>query len=214
MRRSTARTRGRSGAIADQEIAKQAPGLNVASAATSWAEPRRRTFQRFCSGRLDQGDAVVDTTGLAHEFTNVPGFNCFQPGNLNSSVQIERLAQGQYFVRFVGNSGRTHRGPRSSPTWPAMGSSPTTSRTRPPCPGRTCSWSSCATAPGTRSTTGRSRYSPSRGSGRPDPLPARLPLGRRRRRPWASHRRRKCRPNADARGRRADPLSARLDRCP
>jgi murein DD-endopeptidase MepM/ murein hydrolase activator NlpD len=30
----------------------------------------------------------------------------------------------------------------------------------------------------------------------------------------ASHRRRKCRPNADARGRRADPLTARLDRCP
>jgi murein DD-endopeptidase MepM/ murein hydrolase activator NlpD len=30
----------------------------------------------------------------------------------------------------------------------------------------------------------------------------------------ASHRRRKCRPNADARGRGADPLTARLDRCP
>jgi murein DD-endopeptidase MepM/ murein hydrolase activator NlpD len=29
-----------------------------------------------------------------------------------------------------------------------------------------------------------------------------------------SGRRRKCRPNADARGRGADPLSARLDRCP
>ena len=35
----------------------------------------------------------------------MPGFNCFQPGNLTSSVQLERLAQGQYFVRFVGNSG-------------------------------------------------------------------------------------------------------------
>jgi peptidoglycan hydrolase-like protein with peptidoglycan-binding domain len=30
----------------------------------------------------------------------------------------------------------------------------------------------------------------------------------------ASRRRRKCRPNADARGRGADPLTARLDRCP
>ena len=30
----------------------------------------------------------------------------------------------------------------------------------------------------------------------------------------ASGQRRKCRPNADARGRGADPLTARLDRCP
>ena len=28
------------------------------------------------------------------------------------------------------------------------------------------------------------------------------------------HHARSCRPNADARGRRADPLTARLDRCP
>jgi murein DD-endopeptidase MepM/ murein hydrolase activator NlpD len=34
------------------------------------------------------------------------------------------------------------------------------------------------------------------------------------RRAHASGQRRKCRPNADARGRGADPLSARLDRCP
>jgi murein DD-endopeptidase MepM/ murein hydrolase activator NlpD len=30
----------------------------------------------------------------------------------------------------------------------------------------------------------------------------------------AGRRARRCRPNADARGRRADPLTARLDRCP
>ena len=49
---------------------------------------------------------VVNTTGASNtSFTDVPGFNCFQPGNTTSSVQIERLAQGQYFVRFVGNSG-------------------------------------------------------------------------------------------------------------
>ena len=48
----------------------------------------------------------MNTTGASDtSFTNVPGFNCFQPGNLTSSVQLERLAQGQYFVRFVGNSG-------------------------------------------------------------------------------------------------------------
>jgi Peptidase family M23/Putative peptidoglycan binding domain len=42
---------------------------------------------------------------------------------------------------------------------------------------------------------------------RPHPAPARK--GKRKQR-----RVRKCRPNADARGRRADPLTARLDRCP
>jgi hypothetical protein len=48
---------------------------------------------------------VIDTTGVGPNFTNVPGFNCFKPGNLTSSVQIERIAQGQYYVRFVANSG-------------------------------------------------------------------------------------------------------------
>jgi hypothetical protein len=32
--------------------------------------------------------------------------------------------------------------------------------------------------------------------------------------PGGTRRAHTCRPNADARGRRADPLSARLDRCP
>ena len=50
---------------------------------------------------------VVDTDGrrATRTFADVPGFNCFRPGNTTTSVQIERLAQGQYFVRFVGNSG-------------------------------------------------------------------------------------------------------------
>jgi hypothetical protein len=42
---------------------------------------------------------------------------------------------------------------------------------------------------------------------RPQPAPARKAKRKQRRV-------RKCRPNADARGRRADPLTARLDRCP
>jgi hypothetical protein len=62
-------------------------------------------YQRFCTGGAIKATAVVDTTGLGGSFTDVPGFNCFQPGNLTSSVQVERLAQGQYYVRFVGNSG-------------------------------------------------------------------------------------------------------------
>ena len=98
-------------AIADQEITKQAPGLSVANAAkAATAENLGGTpasgFQKFCSGGAIKATVVVDTTGASNtSFTNVPGFNCFQPGNLASSVQLERVAQGQYFVRFVGNSG-------------------------------------------------------------------------------------------------------------
>jgi hypothetical protein len=104
-------------AIADQEIAKQAPGLKVSNAAnaTNAANAANAAkldgspssdFQRFCSGGGIKGTAVVNTTGASNtSFTNVPGFNCFRPGNTTSSVQLERLAQGQYFLRFVGNSG-------------------------------------------------------------------------------------------------------------
>jgi murein DD-endopeptidase MepM/ murein hydrolase activator NlpD len=45
-----------------------------------------------------------------------------------------------------------------------------------------------------------------------DPTP--YLLGYRAARAHTSKHRRKCRPNADARGRGADPLTARLDRCP
>jgi hypothetical protein len=98
-------------AIADQEIAKQAPGLSVANAgnaanAGSLGGVAASGYQRFCSGGGIKATVVVNTTGASNtSFTDVPGFNCFQPGNLTSSVQLERLAQGQYFVRFVGNSG-------------------------------------------------------------------------------------------------------------
>jgi hypothetical protein len=92
-------------ALADQEIAKQAPDLSVGNAAKlGGAQPT--DFQRFCSGGAIKATVVVNTTGASTTgFANVPGFNCFRPGNLTSSVQLERLAQGQYFVRFVGNSG-------------------------------------------------------------------------------------------------------------
>ena len=97
--------------IADQEIAKQAPGLSVANAgnaanAGSLGGVAASGYQRFCTGGDIKATVVVNTTGASNtSFTDVPGFNCFQPGNLTSSVQLERLAQGQYFVRFVGNSG-------------------------------------------------------------------------------------------------------------
>ncbi len=94
--------------IADQEIAKQAPGLKVSSAenATTLDGSPASDFQRFCTGGGIKATVVVNTTGASNtNFTDVPGFNCFRPGNTTTSVQLERLAQGQYFVRFVGNSG-------------------------------------------------------------------------------------------------------------
>jgi hypothetical protein len=94
--------------IADQEIAKQAPGLKVSNAAnaTKLDGSPASDFQRFCSGGGIKATVVVNTTGASNtNFTDVPGFNCFRPGNTTSSVQLERLAQGQYLVRFVGNSG-------------------------------------------------------------------------------------------------------------
>lgn len=94
--------------IADQEIAKQAKGLSVSTAADAerLAGTPAGGYQRFCAGGAIKATAVVNTTGASDtSFTDVPGFNCFRPGNLTSSVQIERLAQGQYYLRFVGNSG-------------------------------------------------------------------------------------------------------------
>ena len=100
-------------AIADQEITKQAPGLSVANAARANAQRgqarrnscgrRPEVLQRRRESRRPPSSTRPGASDTS--FTNVPGFNCFQPGNLTSSVQLERLAQGQYFVRFVGNSG-------------------------------------------------------------------------------------------------------------
>ena len=102
--------------IADQEIAKQASSLKVSSAANAANAAKlggspASDFQRFCSAGGIKATVVVNTTGASNtNFTDVPGFNCFQPGNTTSSVQLERLAQGQYFVRFVGNSGPSASG--------------------------------------------------------------------------------------------------------
>jgi hypothetical protein len=97
--------------IADQEITKQAAGLSVANSANAGNSAKLgglspADYQRFCAGGAVKATVVVNTTGASNtSFTDVPGFNCFRPGDLTSSVQIERLAQGQYYVRFVGNSG-------------------------------------------------------------------------------------------------------------
>jgi hypothetical protein len=94
-------------AIADQAITKKAAGLSVASAANAdkLGGIAPSGYQSSCAAGAIKATAVVNTAGLGATFTNVPGFNCFQPGNLTSSVQVERVAQGDYRVRFVGNSG-------------------------------------------------------------------------------------------------------------
>lgn len=96
--------------IADQEIAKQAPSLKVSNAANAANANKldgspSSDFQRFCAAGGIKATAVINTTGAGAAFANVPGFNCFRPGDTTSSVQVERLAQGQYYIRFVGNSG-------------------------------------------------------------------------------------------------------------
>src|SRR5262245_12363449 len=83
-------------AIADQEITKQAAGLSVANAgnAARLGGASAADYQRFCSGGSIKATVVVNTTGASDtSFSNVPGLNCFQPGDLTSSVQPERLAQ-------------------------------------------------------------------------------------------------------------------------
>jgi hypothetical protein len=153
--------------IADQEIAKQAPGMKVANAGNAANAERlggmaADAFQRFCTGGGIKATIVVNTTGASNtNFTDVPGFNCFRPGNTTSSVQLERLAQGQYYVRFVGNSGPNASGSAVATRSAATATSLMTWRTRRPFPARTCSSPSSTTRPATWSTTGRSRCSPS-----------------------------------------------------
>ncbi|MGZ5412570.1 MAG: hypothetical protein ACXWYV_08640 [Solirubrobacterales bacterium] len=71
-------------------VAKQAPGLKVSNAAnaTNAANVTKLDgspswdLQRFCSGGGIKATAVVNTTGASNtNFTDVPGFNCFRPGN-------------------------------------------------------------------------------------------------------------------------------------
>jgi hypothetical protein len=92
--------------LADGAItsAKLAAGTTAPDAAQLGGKPPS-SYQGFCTGGGIKATVVVNTTGVGPSFTNVPGFNCFQPGNLTSSVQILRQGQGDYIVRFVGNSG-------------------------------------------------------------------------------------------------------------
>jgi hypothetical protein len=83
----------------------KAPTAGTADNALKLAGASPSSFQGFCKAGSIKATAVVNTTGLGATFTNVPGFNCFQPGNTTSSVQIRRTGPGAYVVRFVGNMG-------------------------------------------------------------------------------------------------------------
>jgi hypothetical protein len=100
--------------IANSEIDKRAPGLSVASAntantatnATQLGGVAASGYQGFCKAGAIKGTLVVSTLNFTSStYQNVTGFNCFQPGNTTTSVQMRKLFDGQYLVRFVGNTG-------------------------------------------------------------------------------------------------------------
>jgi hypothetical protein len=68
-------------------------------------------FQGWCSAGAIKGSLVIDTNGFTSStFQNVAGFNCFEPGNTTTSVQMKRLGTGSYEVWFVGNQGANASG--------------------------------------------------------------------------------------------------------
>jgi hypothetical protein len=101
-------------------ITNRAPGLSVKSAQTAVnASNADRLggvsptgYQGFCKAGAVKATLVVDTAGFTSTtFQNKPGFNCFQPGNTSTSVQLKHGATaGTYVVRFVGNSGTDNSG--------------------------------------------------------------------------------------------------------
>lgn len=93
-------------------ITNRAPGLAVKSAkkaddADKLGGKAPDQYQGFCQAGAIKGTIVVDTTGLGATYQNAVGFNCGLPGNTTSSVQIRRINQGVYGVRFIGGAGGT-----------------------------------------------------------------------------------------------------------
>jgi hypothetical protein len=102
------------GAVSTGKLAANAksPLAGTADNALQLGGASPSAFQGFCKAGSIKASLVINTTGLpvSPNFTNEPGFNCFQPGNLTSSVQIRHAALGTYIVRFVGNSGPNNSG--------------------------------------------------------------------------------------------------------
>jgi hypothetical protein len=100
-------------------ISNRAPSLDVKSAKNAdkagdtdkLGGVASSSYQRFCEAGGLKGSLVINTNGFTSTtFVNEPGFNCFQPGNTTSSVQMKTPAPGDYVVRFVGNSGPNNTG--------------------------------------------------------------------------------------------------------
>jgi hypothetical protein len=107
-------------------ISNRAPGLSVASAksadnaanannannAANLGGQPPGAYQAFCKPGSIKATLIVDTAGFTSPtFVNEPGFNCFQPGNIATSVQLKKLGgNGAYQVRFVGNAGADNSG--------------------------------------------------------------------------------------------------------
>jgi hypothetical protein len=93
-------------------ISNRAPGLDVKSAkkaddADKLGGKTPDSYQGFCQAGAIKGTVVIDTTGMGSSYQNATGFNCGMPGNLTSSVQVRRINQGVYGVRFIGGAGGT-----------------------------------------------------------------------------------------------------------
>jgi hypothetical protein len=102
--------------IVKKQIRRRAPGLSVnharsADNATQLGGLAPAAYQGFCKAGAIKASLVENNFGFSSPtFQNVPGFNCFQPGNTTTSVQLKRTGTGTYQVRFVGNSGADSSG--------------------------------------------------------------------------------------------------------
>lgn len=60
-------------------------------------------YQRFCEAGSIKGSAVVTvSSATSATYTPVAGFNCAQPGNTTTSVEIRRNGSGNYNIKFLG----------------------------------------------------------------------------------------------------------------
>jgi hypothetical protein len=105
--------------IANKQINKKAPTLSVkhaqsadtAANATKLGGVAASGYQASCKPGAIKASLVENNFGFnSATFQNVPGFNCFQPGNTTTSVQLKRTGTGTYVVRFVGNMGADNSG--------------------------------------------------------------------------------------------------------
>jgi hypothetical protein len=133
--------------VANKQITKRAPNLSVnhaksADNAAKLGGNSPSSYQGFCKAGAIKATLVMNTAGFTSTtFQNVPGFNCFQPGNTTTSVQLKKLGPGQFQVRFVGN-----QGPDASGSAVCSGL------------GNTGDYASCSSAPGGSDASGENVF--------------------------------------------------------